>query len=309
MIGAIPIRDNLRFSGELNSMHPLKRQRFLHNIDKQEKLNKIKNKFSKGEYSLLVNNLGKNIESMYQHNFPQKHTHSFWINNLHKLSSFEKDIISFIYKDNEGNKKIASSFYYDTIIDEINEFGIYRLNCKIVDVDLPESFLGKMCQEVTLMDEDSNKTLNALIHNNYVDRYKWKYGSEVELIGYSIDPILKTLPKFQILAIDYTKEYAHKICGLIELEKSNRNTPEYNYWRNRVVSRDDICQCCGSGESLEAHHIFSYKYNEDLRINPENGITLCEACHKRYHSEYGKIATPLNLIKFIKKYSTYEGLL
>lgn len=64
MIGAIPIMDNLRFSGELNSMHPLKRQRFLHNIDKQEKLNKIKNKFSKGEYSLLMNNLGKNIVLM-----------------------------------------------------------------------------------------------------------------------------------------------------------------------------------------------------------------------------------------------------
>lgn len=303
MTDVIPFRDALRFSGELNHAEYWQRRRYLHNIHKQEKLDKLKNKFSKGEYAVLINNLGKTIKRITQDKLPENHVSSFWINNLHKLRSFEKDLITFYYTDDDGNKIRASSFYYDdTIIDEINDFAVYKLTCKIVDIDLPESFLGKSCQQVTLMDDDSNKTLKALIHNNYVDERKWKHGSEVELIGGVIEPRFKDCPPFQIFAMDYTKEYAHEIGNLIELEQSNRNTPEYDYWRNQVLERDKVCQCCGDDKSLEVHHIFSYKYEDALRINPENGIVLCKSCHTNYHKKYGKIATPRNLIKFIQRF-------
>lgn len=311
MIDVVPIRDTLRFSGELNNLNPWSRRRYLHNVDKQDELTKIQSRFPKGEASFLINSLGEAITNMYNRMFPEKHIPSFWIHNLNILKSIEPDYITFIYHDkNYDRRYVVAEYHDDATISEVlssEECCLFKLTCKIVDIGLPDNILGNPAQEVILVDDSSNNSLEALIHKNYVDNYKWKIGSEVELIGYLIEHQIYGLPNFQILAMDYTKDFAHKTRGLIELKKSERNTPEYEYWRSKILDRDKVCKCCGSNESLEVHHIFSYKYNKELRINPENGITLCEACHKRYHSEYGKIATPINLIKFIKKYSTYDG--
>lgn len=72
----------------------------------------------------------------------------------------------------------------------------------------------------------------------------------------------------------------------------NRKYPEYNQWRKEVYEHDNhTCKCCGiegNGSNLNAHHIYSYDIHEDLRTNVYNGITLCEDCHKEFHSIYGK---------------------
>lgn len=63
----------------------------------------------------------------------------------------------------------------------------------------------------------------------------------------------------------------------------DRNTPEYFAWKESVLRRDNYtCQCCGFTENLQAHHIENYADNEDLRIDVDNGITLCEGCHAVY---------------------------
>lgn len=68
----------------------------------------------------------------------------------------------------------------------------------------------------------------------------------------------------------------------------HRKYPEYQKWRREVFSRDEYtCQCCGEiGRILNAHHIESYTRNKDLRIDVNNGITLCESCHKEYHANF-----------------------
>lgn len=61
-------------------------------------------------------------------------------------------------------------------------------------------------------------------------------------------------------------------------------------WRNKVFERDNyICQKCGydKGHIIVAHHMDSYHWNEDERQDIKNGITLCEPCHKEFHSIYG----------------------
>jgi len=75
-----------------------------------------------------------------------------------------------------------------------------------------------------------------------------------------------------------------------EERRERRKTPEYTDWRNTVYERDNYtCQCCGdnTGGNLNAHHLESHNINKELRIDINNGITLCVDCHKEFHSIYG----------------------
>jgi len=57
---------------------------------------------------------------------------------------------------------------------------------------------------------------------------------------------------------------------------------EYRQWRKAVYERDEYtCKGCGQvGGYLTAHHIKSWAKYPELRFNVDNGITLCEECHK-----------------------------
>lgn len=69
--------------------------------------------------------------------------------------------------------------------------------------------------------------------------------------------------------------------------KQQRNTPSYIAWRTAVFERDKFkCAICGQvGGELNAHHIRPFKDYPDLRLDVDNGVTLCKACHKRVHKE------------------------
>jgi HNH endonuclease len=82
-----------------------------------------------------------------------------------------------------------------------------------------------------------------------------------------------------------------------------RNYPEYHEWVQKVFSRDDYtCRKCSErGGTLNAHHILSYKDYEELRVNVDNGITLCLSCHQQFHKRYGYTRfTKEDLEEFIK---------
>jgi len=57
---------------------------------------------------------------------------------------------------------------------------------------------------------------------------------------------------------------------------------EHKRWRMRVFERDNwTCQFCGiRGVYLTAHHIKSWARFPELRFDVNNGVTLCEDCHK-----------------------------
>lgn len=80
-----------------------------------------------------------------------------------------------------------------------------------------------------------------------------------------------------------------------------RNSYEYNIWRNSVYNRDNYtCKHCGdnSGGNLNAHHIIPFSdiikefkittFEEGLSCKllweVNNGLTLCEDCHKKTDS-------------------------
>jgi 5-methylcytosine-specific restriction endonuclease McrA len=65
---------------------------------------------------------------------------------------------------------------------------------------------------------------------------------------------------------------------------SQRNSLKYSSWRKSVIARDGRCTRCGVTKRLQAHHIESFAHNKDLRFNIDNGVTLCQNCHRKEHS-------------------------
>ena len=90
-------------------------------------------------------------------------------------------------------------------------------------------------------------------------------------------------------------------------EKYRRGIP-IMLWRTEVLKRDNhTCQCCGDTTKLVVHHIYDYKNYPKLRTNIENGITLCEKCHKDFHKEFGmKNNTYIQMIDFLKIHANPE---
>jgi hypothetical protein len=70
-------------------------------------------------------------------------------------------------------------------------------------------------------------------------------------------------------------------------------------WRNQCLIRDGCCKKCGCKSNLVVHHIVPYKLDVTLRWNVNNGITLCEDCHKQFNKEYGVAANVEELFEFI----------
>jgi len=88
--------------------------------------------------------------------------------------------------------------------------------------------------------------------------------------------------------------------GITPLIEQLRHSFKYRQWRSDIFTRDNFtCQDCGDnkGGNLEAHHKKSFssilqKYeittleealNCEELWNINNGITLCEDCHKKIH--------------------------
>lgn len=74
-----------------------------------------------------------------------------------------------------------------------------------------------------------------------------------------------------------------------ERQARDMQNGEIRKWRNKVYKRDGYtCQICQQkGGKLNAHHIYSWDKYKDKRFDIDNGITLCESCHRKFHRLYG----------------------
>lgn len=57
-------------------------------------------------------------------------------------------------------------------------------------------------------------------------------------------------------------------------------------WAKTVMARDEMtCQLCGTTDGeLHAHHIVPQSVARQLAKDVANGITLCAACHRKWHA-------------------------
>jgi 5-methylcytosine-specific restriction endonuclease McrA len=78
-----------------------------------------------------------------------------------------------------------------------------------------------------------------------------------------------------------------------------RHSLEFRLWREAVFARDNwTCQKCKkSGGRLHPHHIKNFADYPKLRFVINNGITLCNKCHWKFHKIYGKTKNNKKQIK------------
>lgn len=79
--------------------------------------------------------------------------------------------------------------------------------------------------------------------------------------------------------------------GVSSENKRIRATVEMEQWRKAIFIRDDYtCQKCHrKGYKLIAHHIYNFADYPALRFDINNGATLCNDCHRKFHHTYGNI--------------------
>lgn len=66
----------------------------------------------------------------------------------------------------------------------------------------------------------------------------------------------------------------------------DRRSAQYKNWKQNVLKRDKyVCQNCGSKNNLVAHHINPFAIYKEERFDVNNGVTLCQKCHREVHQD------------------------
>lgn len=140
----------------------------------------------------------------------------------------------------------------------------------------------------------------------------WKHMTHYGLVrrerSDAMKMITKTLEHRQKLAdVRFNKGYSRGSKNPRFVDGNSGKVNERNqvglvYWKNSVRRRDQFkcqmcgidglveCKCCGTKPTLHAHHIKSWKDNPELRFDIDNGVTLCEKCHRGLSRITGLIA-------------------
>lgn len=89
-------------------------------------------------------------------------------------------------------------------------------------------------------------------------------------------------------------------------KENKENKKNYSFflikWSKNIKERDNNeCKKCKKTEKLHAHHIINILFDITKILDINNGITLCETCHKNFHKIYGKLKNNNEqLEKFLK---------
>jgi hypothetical protein len=146
---------------------------------------------------------------------------------------------------------------------------------------ISESKLGK-----SLSEEHKQKISNAMkgmkLHK-LSEEQKKKIGERTKGNKYWVGR-KHTLESRQKMSLVQTKDKEFTQFRR-EQNQEPRKDLEYVEWRKKVLIRDNFkCQLCENiGGILHAHHIFPFIKVKELRLNVNNGITLCKKCHENVH--------------------------
>ena len=75
-----------------------------------------------------------------------------------------------------------------------------------------------------------------------------------------------------------------------EMYKKRKGDQDFKKWSKQIKERDNFtCDICGQKHGgLVSHHLNAWRDYKEQRYDLENGVCLCESCHKEFHKLYGK---------------------
>lgn len=96
------------------------------------------------------------------------------------------------------------------------------------------------------------------------------------------------------LSDDQRRKKSASLRASWDIRQPERKTPsimrvrlsiDMKMWREKVFKRDNYtCQKCETrGGDMNAHHIKPFCTNPELRFDVDNGLTVCEPCHREIH--------------------------
>ena len=274
----------------------------------EELFEKLINSINYGEYKRLLKFCKKELE--YQFNLFKKYNTWFYDDSICEKWNTE-------YQLYDMDKRIKmEEFIHETTLKEFDlrltfinspKFWMY---CKIKDIRKPSRVQkndkrisvwsgideGDYVQSCIIYDVDTNKEIKGLLLDDIADFDKWENICDVKILAKYFPnesrPLL--ISKMEIISFPENNNLS---------TNRNQETPGYDKWRNAIIKRDKVCQCCGLDKHLEAHHQFGYAEHPELATDLSNGIALCKFCHDKYHSIYGlKNINPRDLVEFVRKY-------
>jgi len=223
------------------------------------------------------------------------------------MSKKKEDIIIFNSNDviKDFNKGVSYVKLYDDnvaywrkILSPTEFMVLYLLSeyvdeYNIIKYDNKYSSLQNMSDFLEMKYQAIRHVIPSLIKYNAICSYYIEVYDKKYIKVFILNPSIATREDFKPKYIELFEN--HK---LIELNhalyiEGNRSTQEYHQWIQESLERDNYtCQCCGSTENLEVHHILNYAQYKDLRTDLENSITLCQCCHSpiigdSFHNTYG----------------------
>ena len=175
-----------------------------------------------------------------------------------------------------------------------NQEGSIECNqCNSIAQYIIDNFPDKKLEEV--WDYEKNKDLDPWkISRGYDGKKIWIFCQEGCTKSYNITPNHFTngarCPDISH-RLRGDKHPNWKIDKTQEEREKDRSYEKYAKWRQKVYERDNYtCKCCGNnkGGNLNAHHLNGYNWDKEHRTDIDNGITLCETCHKEFHKLYGQ---------------------
>jgi len=137
--------------------------------------------------------------------------------------------------------------------------------------------------KITIENGEKRQNIKKPKHSEFMKNYYLNHDPPMKGRHHSIESRIKNSCSRRGITIDEFNSFS-------EPEKRKiMYSIEYANWRKSVFERDNYtCRECGiRGGGLNAHYILPYRDWKDLALNPKNGITLCESCHREtYGKEY-----------------------
>lgn len=166
-------------------------------------------------------------------------------------------------------------------------------NCRHID-GVDEKIKSTNLKKYGCTNPFGNKEVQDKIKSTNIKKYGVEYTSQNEEIKQKAIESVKLFYQNN----PHKKLIGNKSPRWIENSDYKRNiraTHEYKEWRTKIFEKYDYtCQCCKmkrtkhSQQEINAHHIRNLADNIDLAFDENNGIVLCEICHNKFHSIYGK---------------------